>query len=169
MTGRQRHRVEVAGPGQKIGEFHRPVAGDARDRRLARQIARDEFVDHRFLEARFKIENIMRDSEAGRHPPRVVDILPGAARTLAAHGLAMVVELKGNADDVITRQFEKGGHHRGIHSPRHGADNANRTAIAGDADARPHPLQYGLGNAHRRLNGPRHPKSKPPRPPPVLK
>ena len=45
------------------------------------------------------------------HPAGVVNILPGAAGALAVGRGAMVVELEGDADDVIAFAGQKGGDH----------------------------------------------------------
>ena len=83
MPGDQRRRTELPGPRQEIGELDRLVAADARHRRVARSIAVDEIVDHRLAEAAFEIEHIMRNAELGRDPPRIMDVLSGAAGALA--------------------------------------------------------------------------------------
>ena len=103
MSGDQRRRLELAGPRQEIGELDRLVAADAGHRRVARDIAVDEIVDHRFAEAALEIEHIMGDAELGRDPAGIMDVLAGAAGALAPHRLAMIVELERDADDLIAR------------------------------------------------------------------
>jgi len=66
----------------------------------------------------------MRDVELMRDIAGVMNVLSGTARTFAVHGIAMIVELQGNADDIITLLFEKGGDQRRVDAARHGHDYA---------------------------------------------
>ena len=49
----------------------------------------------------------MGNAELGRHPSRIMDILAGTAGALAPDGLAMVVELEGDADHIVARPLEE--------------------------------------------------------------
>ena len=69
------------------------VAGDARDRRLALEIAVGEGAHHRLGEARLVIEHVMGDIEAIRHAAGILDVLAGAAGAFTADCLAVIVEL----------------------------------------------------------------------------
>ena len=111
---RQRPRSHVMprrqGPGAKlacgieqIAEFDRLIALDARHRRLAGHVTRGEAVDHRFLEAAFVVEHVMRNADPFGNGAGIMDIAAGAAGAFAVGRGAMVVELKRDADDVVTR------------------------------------------------------------------
>ena len=73
----------------------------------------------------------MRDLEQVRHAPRVLDVLAGATGALAPDRLAMIVELKRDADDVVAFGLEQGRNHRGVDAAGHGDDHARigRTAL----------------------------------------
>ncbi len=120
MAGGQGVGAEVAGGGQQVMEFDALVAADAGDRGFAAQIGSGEVVDHRGPEAALVVEHVVGDTEVVGHPPRIMDVLAGAAGALAAHRLAMVVELQGDADYIETlfRQQRRGD--RGIDPARHG-------------------------------------------------
>ena len=120
MAGRQRLGAELARSGEQFAELDRHVAVDAGHRRLARHIALGEAVDHRLLETALIVEDIVRDADRRRDRAGVVDVLPGAAGALAVSCRAVVVELQGNADDVIALGLEQRGRHRGIDAAGHG-------------------------------------------------
>src|SRR5438552_1139157 len=77
---------------EQVAEFDRLVAFDAWHRRLARDIARGEAVDHHFLEAAFVVEHVMGNADALGDRARVMDVLAGAAGTFAVGRRAIVVE-----------------------------------------------------------------------------
>ena len=131
MPGRQNVGAQFARGAEQVVKLDRHVAGNARHRRLARDIAFGKAVDHRFLEAALIVENIMRNTNALGHAARVIDVLAGAAGALAVRGGAMVVKLQGDADDVIALGLEQRRGHRRIHAARHGDDDAGvlRTAV----------------------------------------
>src|SRR5579864_704262 len=124
MAGGQRAGAQVARHRQQIAELHRLVAADARHRRRAGEIGIGEIVDHVGAEALFVIEHVMRDAERLGDTRRVVDVLAGAACALAAGGLAVVVELERDADDVATALDQQRGHGRAVDAARHGDDDA---------------------------------------------
>ena len=66
----------------------------------------------------------MRNAECIRHAARIVNILPGAARTFFAHSHAMVVKLQGDADDLIPLMVQMRGNDGRIHPAGHGDDHA---------------------------------------------
>jgi hypothetical protein len=47
---------------------------------------------------------------------------------------AVVVELQGDADDVIAGMLEQPGDHRGVHASRHGHHDARRRRLARQVD-----------------------------------
>ena len=79
MAGGEHVRAELLGGLQEVAELDRAVAFDARDRRLALEIALGEAVDHRLAEARLVVEHVMGDADRLRHAAGIVDVLAGAA------------------------------------------------------------------------------------------
>ena len=53
-------------------------------------------------------------------PARIVYILPRATGARAVHGSTVVIELEGNAEDIIALALEDTGHHRRIDATGHG-------------------------------------------------
>ena len=79
VPGHQLLRVQAPRQRGQIGELHCLVAAHAGHRRLALRIPIREVLDHRFAEPSLRVDHVMRDAKLVRHPPRVMDILPGAA------------------------------------------------------------------------------------------
>ena len=63
VTGRQSISAKIAGRLQEVGKLDGLVAGNARDRRLAADIARSERIDHGFAETGLIVEHIMRNTK----------------------------------------------------------------------------------------------------------
>ena len=124
VAGGQDAAAEFARRAEQVGELDRPVALDARDRRLARRIALGEAVDHGFLEARLVVEHVMRDADARSDRTRVMDVAAGTAGALPVRRRAVVVELQRDADDVIALRLEQRGRHRRVDAARHRDDDA---------------------------------------------
>ena len=61
----------------------------------------------------------MRNLQAVGDAARVLNVLAGAAGALAADRLAMVVELKGNADDIVAFGLHQRRDDRGVDSAGH--------------------------------------------------
>ncbi len=135
MAGRQRRGAKPAGGGEQVDELDRLVAGNARHRRLACDIAVGEAVDHRLAEARFVIEHVMRDAERLGDTARVVNVLAGAAGAAPMRRRAMVVELQRDADDVVALARQEAGDDRGIDAARHGDNDALILGKAGKIEA----------------------------------
>ena len=114
----------LAGEPEQVAELDRPVALDARDRRLAGEIALGEAVDHRFPEAVLVVEDVVRDAQGLGHAARVVDVATGAAGALAMGRRTVIVELKRDADHVVTFALQQPGHDGGVDAARHGDDDA---------------------------------------------
>ena len=123
MAGREHVGSEFPSGLQEVAELDRAIALDAGDRRLAREIAVGEAIDHRLSEAGLVVEHVMRNADRLGHAARVVDVLAGAARALAVHRRAMVVELERDADDVVALPLQQGGDHGGIDAAGHGDDD----------------------------------------------
>ena len=141
MAGREHLGAEVAGGGQEVAELDRLVAFDARHRGLARHVALGKAIDHRLLEAAFVVEDVVGDADGARHPSGVVNVLAGAAGALAMDGGAMIVELQGNADDVVAFVLQQRGGHRGIDASRHGDNHAGILRPALDIQTVQHPCR----------------------------
>ena len=135
MAGRQHLGAQFARGAEQILELDRHVAIDARHRRLARHIALGEAVDHRRLEAALVVEHVMRNADPVRHRAGVVDVLAGAAGALAMGRRAMVVELQGDADDVIALGLEQRRRHRRVDAAGHGDDDAGVLRPAVEVEA----------------------------------
>src|SRR6516164_333349 len=151
MTGRQYLGAELARGREQIAELDRLVALDARHRRLARHIAFGEAVDHHFLEAALVVEHVVGNADPLRHRARVIDVLAGAAGTLAMGRGAMVVELQRDADDVVALGLEQRRRDRGIDATRHGDDHAGGLRRAFEVEAVEHLRLFPA----RTLRGPR--------------
>ena len=109
VAGREAVGVEVARHRHEVGELDRLVAAHAGQRGLAAQVAVGEIVDHALAEPGFVVEDIVREPGLFGDPAGVADVLPGAAGARPADGGAVVVELQGDADDLIA----PGVQHRG--------------------------------------------------------
>ena len=142
MAGRQHVGAQLARGDQQVVEFDRHVAFDARHRRLAVDVALGEAVDHRFLEAAFVVEHVMRNADALGDAARIIDVLPGAAGALAVGGGAVVVELQRDADHVIALGLEQRGGHRGIDAAGHGDDDTGVLRAAIEIEAVWHAASY---------------------------
>ena len=119
VAGGQHVGPELAGGVEEVAELDGAVALDAGHRSLARQVALGEAVDHRLPETGLVIEDVVRDAERVGHPARVVNVLAGAAGSLAMGRGAVVVELERDAHDLVALLREKGRHHGGVDAARH--------------------------------------------------
>ena len=117
-------RAKIAGGLQKVREFDRLVAANARDGRRPRQIGIGKVFHHLLAELGLVIEHIVRNADLVGHIPGIMDVLPGAARALLLDGRAMIVELQRDTDHVIALRLQHGGHDRAVDSARHGSDDA---------------------------------------------
>ena len=77
----------------------------------------------------------MGNAEPGRDVARVMNVLAGAAGALAVDRLAVVVELQGDADDVVALARHHRGDDRGIDAARHRHDDARLFGRLGEAEA----------------------------------
>ena len=148
MSGRQRLGAELARGREQIRELDLLVAQYARHRRLARDVALDERLDHGGAEALLVVEHVMRDAELCRDQARVVDVVAGAAGALAGGGGAMVVELQRDADHVVAGLLQQRRHDRGIHPARHGDHDPRVLRAAVDVEIEVHRRSACSGPAH---------------------
>ena len=123
MPCRQSIGTEIAGSLEQIGEFDLLVAGDARNRCFAGNIAIGEAIDHTLPKAALIIQHVMGNTQPLRDPPRILNVLPGAAGSLAMGRGAIIVKLQSDADHVISLAAEQRGHNRGIDATRHRHDH----------------------------------------------
>ena len=84
MARRQHVGAELLGGVEEVAKLDLLIAGDARDRRLAGGVALGEAVDHGRGEAALVVEHVVRNAERICNPARIVDVLAGAAASLAA-------------------------------------------------------------------------------------
>ena len=96
------------------------------------RIAIREILDDGFAKTAFVVQHVVRNAEAFGDVAGVVNVLPGAAGALAMGGRAMIVELQGDADDVIALGLQQRGRHRRIDAARHGDDNPRVLGTAFD-------------------------------------
>ena len=131
MPRRQGRRAKFACRRQQIAEFDRAITFDTRDRCFALQIGFDEIVDDGIAKAAFIIEHVMRYAQMLGHTTRIVNVLPGAACANAMNGLAMIVKLQRDANDVVTGALHQPRHHGRVDAARHRNDNAMGSGISG--------------------------------------
>src|SRR5690606_19572283 len=101
MASGQNVGAKVAGDGHQVDEFYRLVAGNAGNGGFALLIGIGEGLDDRGFEALFIVEHVVRNAQLGGDAAGVVNVLTSAAGPLAMGGLAMIVELEGDAHDLI--------------------------------------------------------------------
>ena len=109
MAGRKTISPQIAGHFHQVHEFDGLVARNARNWRLAQRVAFSERLDHRLFEPFLVIEHIVGNAKGRRYATGIVDVLPGATRSLAERGFAMIVKLKGNTDHLIALTGQKSG------------------------------------------------------------
>ncbi len=130
VAGRQRLRAEIARRLEQVVELDLLIAGHARDRRLAGDVAVGKGMHDRVGEAALVVEHVMRNAELLRDPARVLNVLAGAAGALAPDGGAVIVELERDADDLVPRASAERRHNRRVDAARHGDhDAAARAAL----------------------------------------
>jgi hypothetical protein len=66
----------------------------------------------------------------------VVDVLSGATTPLAARGCAVIIELQGDANDVVAFVLEQRGGNGGVDAAGH-RDHDPLSTLGGDASCRP--------------------------------
>ncbi len=149
MARGKRAGAEIARHLQHVAELDLLVAGHARDRRFAGEIAVGELAHHVRREAALIVEHVVRDPERLRHPARVANILAGATGSLLGRGLAVIVELQRDADDVVALRLKQRRYHRGIHPARHGHNHAGISRGAWKVQT-VEPVRLGGGGRHFR-------------------
>ena len=113
VAGGQHVGAEVAGRSEEIVELDRLVAAHARNRGFAGEVGVGKIVDHRLAKARFVIQHVVRNAEMAGGAAGVSDVTAGAAGAAGGRLAAVVIELKGNADDIVALfEHERGGDRR---------------------------------------------------------
>ena len=112
VAGRQHLGAKLLRRTEQIVKLDRHIAVDAGHRRLAIDVALREAVDDRFPEAPLIVEHVVRNADAFGDGAGVVNVLTGAAGTLAMRRRAVVVKLQRDADDVITFRLQQRSRHR---------------------------------------------------------
>ena len=135
MAGRENVGAEVLGRLEQVGELHLLIAGDAGNRRFARDIGAREGLDHLLAEPRLVIEHVMGNAEPRGDVARVVDVLAGAAGALAVRRRAVIVELHRDADDVVAVARQQRRDDARIDAARHRDDDARVLGGLGQAEA----------------------------------
>src|SRR5688500_3175040 len=120
MAGGERRGAKLLSGLQQVAELDLLIAGDARYRSLAGEIAVGKRAHHVSREPRLIVEAVMGDAESLRHAAGILNVLSGAAGALAANRLAMIVELEGDADHVIALTLQESCDHGGIDPSGHG-------------------------------------------------
>ena len=143
MAGGKHARAELARGGEQLIELDRPVALDARHRRLACRIAVGEPLDHRLAKAILIVQHIVRNADPFGDEAGVVDVLAGAACALAMGRRAMVVKLQRHADHVIALGLQQRGRGGRIHAAGHRDHDASVLRAALHVEA----VEHGSGLA----------------------
>ncbi len=89
----------------------------------------------------------MGKAHALGHAARVQNVLAGAAGALPLHGLAVIVKLQRDADDVISFAREHGRDDRRVHPP----DMATTTRVSEGARAKPRLFRPAPASLSRRF------------------
>jgi hypothetical protein len=126
VARRDRARPEPVGELEEDRELDVAVARRARARGLARQVGIDEGVDDRLPEELSPVERVVSEAQHVGRASRVVLILGRAASTVAGRRavVAVVPEVQGDADHLVSRVDEARGGDGGVDSPTHGHDHA---------------------------------------------
>ena len=114
VTGGKTICAQITGGCQQIREFDRLIASDTGNGRFTAQVAVGKILHHLIAKPAFIIEHIMRNAKARRHSTGIMDIDTGATGPFRLNGDTMIIELQGNADDLITLLMQQGGGHRTV-------------------------------------------------------
>ena len=123
MAGRQRLGAEIAGDLQQVAELDALVAAHAGYRRPAGGIGVGEILDHRGAKALLEVEHVVGDAQPLGDRPGILDVLAGAAGTLAAGRGTVVVELQGDADHLVALPAQQAGDDRAVDAAGHRHDD----------------------------------------------
>ena len=124
VPGGQHLGSELTRRDEQVAKLDRHVAVDARNRRLAMNVALGEAIDHRLFEAALVVEHVVRDADTLGNAASVIDILACATGALAMDRSAVVVQLQRHPDHVVTFRLEQRSRHRRVDTAGHGDDDA---------------------------------------------
>ena len=122
-------RAEVVGDLQQVTEFDALVTAHAGDGGFSAQVAVGEIINDGFAEVALVVQDVVGEAQLVRDLFGVVDVLSRAAGLAlddAARevGLAHIVKLQGDADDIVAFLMQERGHDGRIHAAGHGNDHA---------------------------------------------
>ena len=120
VSRRQTIRAKIPCHRQKVGKFRSHVTADAGDGGAALHIVFGKLLDHALPKAAFVVENIMGNPQPVGHGAGIADVVAGATGTFALDRFAVVIKLKGDADDLCAACRGHGRHHRTVDTARHG-------------------------------------------------
>ena len=129
-------RAQFARHLEQVSELGSHIAADAGHRRASGKIFVGELLDHVFAEGAFMIEDVMCDAEPVCHSARIGDIVTRAARSLAAGGCAIIIQLECYADDFGPAGVCQRCHDRRIDAARHGDHDAALARRFGQVEQR---------------------------------
>src|SRR5262245_23871633 len=124
MSRRQHVGIELLSRGQQLVELDLLVAGHTWDRRFAGSVAVGKGLHDGRFEALLVVQHVVRNGQTIRHATRVVNVLAGAAGPGPSQRLAVIVELQGDADDLVTLLFQHRRRDRRINAPGHRYDDS---------------------------------------------
>ena len=102
----------------------------AREGRSSGEVLGDEGTDHALAKLSPEVENVVGDAESTCNGLRVVEVLEGAAASEGRSGaVRCVVELQGDAHDVMPFADEQSGGHRRVDTPGHGHDDPHGLSV----------------------------------------
>src|SRR6516162_1082369 len=119
MPGGERRSTEMTCGAKQIAELDPLIAANARDWRFAAAIGFGKIVDYFRAKAALVIQHVMRNAEPVGNACRVADVPAGAAHALPPDRGAVVVELQGDADNLVAVLDQEGRGHRRIDAARH--------------------------------------------------
>ena len=127
VAGGQRIGANLLGDDQQLIELQMIVAQAARNGSASGEILLHEGTHHFALKTVFVIDHVIRNADGLGDAARVINIVERAAASLDRLGhavvagqAALVPELHGQADDVVSLGAQHGRDGRGIDSARHG-------------------------------------------------
>ena len=120
-------RADLAGGDEELIELEVVVAEGAGDGGSSGEVLGDEGLDDLGFEAVLLVDDVVGDVELLGYVAGVVDVVDGAAAALDCFGhafvtgeAALVPELEGEADDLVTLRAQECGDCGGIDSSGHG-------------------------------------------------
>jgi len=82
------------------------------------------------VEAALEIDDVMGNADPGSHAARVVQVVDRAARPETHLSIALVVQLHGQTDHLVSLPREERGRDRGVDAAGHRHHHAHRTTVS---------------------------------------